>query len=226
MSFFTVSFSRFAPSWPFNPCLSTGAWGPRKQGLGEGLAEKVCKGLAKGWRRVGTRFSKGWRRVRGFPCTLQFRNSRGARLETRVCDSMGTICSGPKHHDSQRHDNILRVFLRNNGSAKMLFSLFFQGLLPKGYAFRENIWSCRLRLLALRARVPDWVLTEEIPCLPLGQPPSRLYLWSPRKRGCLEKKDAQKVVRNRVLRFCQMQEDRAHCTNSLAPESMSTRESK
>ena len=36
-----------------NPCLQTGAWGPRKEGVGEGLAEKVGKGLAKGWRRVG-----------------------------------------------------------------------------------------------------------------------------------------------------------------------------
>ena len=65
-------------------------------GLGEGLAEKVGKGLAKGWRRVGKELAKGWRRVgkglaqgwrrvRGFPCTLKFRNSRGARLETRVC---------------------------------------------------------------------------------------------------------------------------------------------
>ena len=30
-----------------NPCLYKGAWGPRKQGVGEGLAEKVGKGLAK-----------------------------------------------------------------------------------------------------------------------------------------------------------------------------------
>ena len=32
-----------------NPCLQTGAWGPRKVGVGEGLADKVGKGLAQGW---------------------------------------------------------------------------------------------------------------------------------------------------------------------------------
>ena len=31
----------------------TGAWGPQKEELGEGLAEKVGEGLAKGWRKVG-----------------------------------------------------------------------------------------------------------------------------------------------------------------------------
>ena len=66
------------------------AWGPcgMERGLGEGLAEKVGKGLVKGWQRVGEGLAQGWRRVSGFPCTLQFRNSRGARLETLVCDSM------------------------------------------------------------------------------------------------------------------------------------------
>ena len=71
-----------------------------KRGLERGwqkrLAEKVGrKGwqrvgerLAKGWRRAGEGLAKGWRRVSGFPCTLQSRNSRGARLETLVCDSM------------------------------------------------------------------------------------------------------------------------------------------
>ena len=65
-----------------------GAWGPRKEGVGEGLAEKVGKGLAKGWRGAGKGLAKGWRRDSGLPCTLPFRNSRGARLETLVCDSM------------------------------------------------------------------------------------------------------------------------------------------
>ena len=65
-----------------NPCLSTGAWGLRKEGVGEGLAEKVGERLAKGWHKVGEGL------VSRFPCTLQFRNSRGARSETRVCDSM------------------------------------------------------------------------------------------------------------------------------------------
>ena len=37
----------------------TRAWGPRKERLGEGLAEKVGKGLAKGWRRVGEGLEKG-----------------------------------------------------------------------------------------------------------------------------------------------------------------------
>ena len=48
------------------------------------------RGLERDWRNVGEGLAKGWRRVGGFPCTLQFRNSRGARLETRVCDSMVT----------------------------------------------------------------------------------------------------------------------------------------
>ena len=34
-----------------------------KRGLGEGLAEKVGKGLAKGWQRVGEGLAKGWQRV-------------------------------------------------------------------------------------------------------------------------------------------------------------------
>ena len=38
-----------------------GAWGPRKEGVRDGLAEKVGKGLAKGWRRVGEGLAKGWR---------------------------------------------------------------------------------------------------------------------------------------------------------------------
>ena len=53
-----------------------------------GLERGWQKRLAKGWRKVGEGLAQGWRRVSGFPCTLQFRNSRGARLETRVCDSM------------------------------------------------------------------------------------------------------------------------------------------
>ena len=48
------------------------AWGPRKEGVGEGLAEEVGEGLAKGWRRVGKGLAKGWQRVGGFPCPLQF----------------------------------------------------------------------------------------------------------------------------------------------------------
>ena len=59
-----------------------------------GLERGWQKRLAKGWRKVGEglatgKLAKGWRRVSGFSCTLQFRNSRGARLETWVCDSMG-----------------------------------------------------------------------------------------------------------------------------------------
>ena len=40
-----------------------GCLGLRKEGVGEGLAEKVGKGLAKGWRRVGEGLAQGWRRV-------------------------------------------------------------------------------------------------------------------------------------------------------------------
>ena len=34
-----------------------------KRGVGGGLAEKVGKGLAKGWRGVGEGLARGWRRV-------------------------------------------------------------------------------------------------------------------------------------------------------------------
>ena len=50
------------------------------------MAEKVGEGLAKSWHRVGEGLVKGFG---GFPCTLQVCNSRNARLEERVCDSMG-----------------------------------------------------------------------------------------------------------------------------------------
>ena len=74
-----------------------GCLGPTERGAWRGVSRKGCQrvggkvgeGLAKGWHRVGEGLAKGWRRVSGFPCTLQFRNSRGARLETQVCDSMG-----------------------------------------------------------------------------------------------------------------------------------------
>ena len=48
--------------------------------------------------------AQGWRRVSGFPCNLQFRNSRGACLETRVCDSMGEWWTS-------RWNEVLLVFL-------------------------------------------------------------------------------------------------------------------
>ena len=71
---------------------------PRKKGVGEGLAEKVGKGLAKGWRRVGKGLAKGWRRVGGFPCTLRFWNSprhpfrdTGLRLHGCCCSCLGHI---------------------------------------------------------------------------------------------------------------------------------------
>ena len=56
-----------------------GAWGPRKEGVGEGLAEKAAKGLAKGWQMVGKWLAQDWHRVGGFPYTLQFCNSQGTR---------------------------------------------------------------------------------------------------------------------------------------------------
>ena len=60
-----------------------------KEGVGEGLAEKVGKGLAKGWRKVGEGLAKGWHRVgEGLADFLAPSNSRGARLEDWVCDSM------------------------------------------------------------------------------------------------------------------------------------------
>ena len=53
-----------------------------------GLERGWQKRLAKGWQTVGTGWAKGRQRVGGFPCTLQLCNSRGARLEDWVCDSM------------------------------------------------------------------------------------------------------------------------------------------
>ena len=83
---FSRLFSDFGPKGPNDfykwstvsqPMSLNGCLGPRK----ESLERDWQKRLATGWRRVGKGFS-------GFPCTLQFRNSRGARLETWVCDSM------------------------------------------------------------------------------------------------------------------------------------------
>ena len=48
-----------------------GCLGSIQRGVGEGLAEKVGKGLAKGWRRVGEELAKGWR-VSLHPPILQF----------------------------------------------------------------------------------------------------------------------------------------------------------
>ena len=70
-----------------NGCLGSterGGW----RGVGRKGWQRVGERLAKGWQRVGKGLAKGWQRVGGFPCTLQFRNSRGTRLETLVCDSM------------------------------------------------------------------------------------------------------------------------------------------
>ena len=54
-----------------------------KEGVGEGLAEKVGKGLAKGWQGC-------WRRVGGgladFLAPSNFGIPEATRLETRVCD--------------------------------------------------------------------------------------------------------------------------------------------
>ena len=38
--------------------FSAGDWGPRKEGLREGLADKVSKWLAKGWQRVAEGLAK------------------------------------------------------------------------------------------------------------------------------------------------------------------------
>ena len=44
------------------------------------------RSLERGWQK---RLAKGWRRVgKGFSCALQLCDSRNARLEERVCDSM------------------------------------------------------------------------------------------------------------------------------------------
>ena len=65
--------------------------GPRKEELGEVGRKgwrRVRERLAKSWQRAGEGLAKGWQRVGGFPCTLQLCNSRNARLEDRVYDSM------------------------------------------------------------------------------------------------------------------------------------------
>ena len=61
------------------------------------MAEKVGKGLAKGWRGVGEGLAKGWRRagkgLADFLAPSNFRIPRGVRLETLVCDSMAMVCN-------------------------------------------------------------------------------------------------------------------------------------
>ena len=74
------------------------------------MAEKVGKGLAKGWRGVGEGLAKGWRRVgEGLadflaPSTY-LRNSRGARLETLVCDSMVAFHENDGNHENNEDDS-------------------------------------------------------------------------------------------------------------------------
>ena len=64
-----------------------------ERGGWRGVGRKVGKGLAKGWQGVGEGLAKGWRRVgeglADFLAPSNFEISRGARLETLVCDSMG-----------------------------------------------------------------------------------------------------------------------------------------
>ena len=47
--------------------------------------QRVGERLAKGWYMFGEGLAEGWQRV---PCTLQLCNSRNARWQERVCDSM------------------------------------------------------------------------------------------------------------------------------------------
>ena len=70
----------------------------RKRGLERGWQKR----LAKGWQKVGEGLAKGWRRVSGFPCTLQFRKPRGARLDTLVCDSMDNRKGGTAEGGTSR----------------------------------------------------------------------------------------------------------------------------
>ena len=73
-----------------NQCL-----GSTERGGWRGVGRKV-------WQRAGQGLAKGWPRVGGFPCTLQFRNSRGTRLETQVCDSMVLKHDLPVHGNSSQ----------------------------------------------------------------------------------------------------------------------------
>ena len=74
-----------------------GVHGKRLERVGRKGWQRVGERLAKGWQRVGEGLAKIWQRVGGFPCTLQFCNSRGARLEDWVCDSMGTVSQKRSH---------------------------------------------------------------------------------------------------------------------------------
>ena len=117
-----------------NGCLGPterGAWrGVGRKGWQKRLTKgwrKVGERLAKGWRRVGEGLAKGWRRVGGFPCTLQFRKTRGAHLETRVCDSMaGEKSQNGGHLKPVTLKPVIRIFriFRVFVSAFSAFSAF------------------------------------------------------------------------------------------------------
>ena len=61
------------------------------RGVGGKGWRRVGERLAKGWRRVGEGLAKGWQTVGGFPCTLQFCNSRNTSLAERVGDFIWTV---------------------------------------------------------------------------------------------------------------------------------------
>ena len=52
------------------------------------LAEKLGKGLAKGWRKVGKGLANGWQRVCGFPATAPKLHCPNNKV--LQCNSFGT----------------------------------------------------------------------------------------------------------------------------------------
>ena len=117
------------PPWPTSHKRVPGAHGKRGLERPRGWQKRSAKGwqkvgerLAKGWRRVGEGLVKGWRRVSGFPCTLQLRNSRGARLET-----LHGICQmDPLHaHTSIPHPKFINLILQCIFVTKSRFTNFW-----------------------------------------------------------------------------------------------------
>ena len=91
-----MNFAHFCELW----CFSLGKQAQFSLNFCSGMPLRKVHELAFLWfglpgPLLSTWLAKGWQRVGGLPCTLQFCNSRGARLEDWVCDSQQVLNPTP-----------------------------------------------------------------------------------------------------------------------------------